>query len=205
MWVMAVYAPANDMGADAHRGARAVRTAGATESFCAQRACASRARATGAGSTRQSEGLLRVRGQARLRTPAPMLPGMQIAGSWALKMSGLEPRGGGSAMVRRRLSRAFARRQVACRCEAAVERMSQPPRPHPCRGSQVRACSQASCRSPRNSTAASMPGAAILRGCSWPWPRSHPPPRCVHSHSHRQARVACPQASRCREGRERTR
>ena len=78
-WVRTVYARENDMGCICapRRSERAHRWGG--ESCCAQRSCASGSRTAGAagtaraglGATPQSEGLLRVRGRARLRTPAP--------------------------------------------------------------------------------------------------------------------------------------
>ena len=66
-------------GADAHPVAPNVRTRGGGASRSAQTSCASRSREAGAaataqaglGATRQSEGLLRVRGRARLRTSGP--------------------------------------------------------------------------------------------------------------------------------------
>ncbi len=66
-------------GANAHPVAPDVRTRGGGASRSARTSCASRSREAGAaataraglGATRQSEGLLRVRGRARLRTPAP--------------------------------------------------------------------------------------------------------------------------------------
>ena len=77
--VMAAYARENDMGCRCapRRFGRAHLRGGA--SCRARMSCASRSRAAGAagnakaglGATRQSEGLLRVRGRARLRTPGP--------------------------------------------------------------------------------------------------------------------------------------
>ncbi len=78
-WVMAVCAREIDKGCRcAPRRPRRAHRRGAG-SCCAQRSCASLSRAAGAagltrtglGATCQSEGLLRVRGRARMRTPGP--------------------------------------------------------------------------------------------------------------------------------------
>ena len=78
-WVMAVHAREIDKGCRcAPRRPRRAHRRG-DGSCCAQQSCASLSRAAGAagftrtglGATPQSEGLVRVRGQARLRTPGP--------------------------------------------------------------------------------------------------------------------------------------
>ncbi len=203
MWVMAVYAPANDMGAGAHRGARAVRTAGAAEAS-AHKGLRLAGPATGAaGLARAGLGDPAVRGLAtgsragafahpclhpwgRSQTSDPLREGVLPWSVAGYPEHSLDAK-----------SRADAKQLWnGCHSHQGHTRVVE-----------VKAGGVFSGLLPvsNNSTAASMPGAAILRGCSWPWPRSHPPPRCVHSHSRRQRRVACPQASGCREGRERTR
>ena len=81
--VMAAPARENDTGCEcAPRSSRLAHRRGGA-SRCARMSCALRSRAAGAagtaraglGATRQSEGLLRVRGRARLRTPGPVPSG----------------------------------------------------------------------------------------------------------------------------------
>ena len=106
-WVRTAYARENDMGwrCAPRRSGRAHRRGGG--SSCTQRSCESLCRAAGTagnarvglGATRQSEGLLRVRGRARLRTPGPAPSGRSQTSNPSRKGVGRRFEGSGGPVL----------------------------------------------------------------------------------------------------------